>query len=52
MKDCKGEGSAVRPEREKSSDREVASRKDHGRSLWPTAKRFSCVPSMFDNLGV
>ena len=34
------------------SGRDVESRNDHGRSLWPTAKRFSCVPSMFDSLGV
>jgi hypothetical protein len=34
------------------SGRDVEARKDHGRSLWPTAKRFSCVPSMFDSQGV
>ena len=34
------------------SGRDMEVRKDHGRSLWPTAKRFSCVPSMFDSLGV
>ena len=38
--------------RGEGSGREVESRNDHGRSLWPTAKRFSCVPSMFDSLGV
>jgi hypothetical protein len=30
----------------------VESGKEHGLSLWPTAKRFSRVPSMFDSLGV
>jgi hypothetical protein len=35
-----------------NSGRDVEARKDHGRSLWPTAKRFSRVPSMFDSLGV
>jgi len=34
------------------SGRDVASRKEHGRSLWSTAKRSSRVPSMFDSLGV
>jgi hypothetical protein len=34
------------------SRRDVESQNDHGSSLWPTAKRFSRVPSMFDSLGV
>ena len=34
------------------SRRDVESQNDHGRSLWPTAKRLRRVPSMFDSLGV
>jgi hypothetical protein len=34
------------------SGRDAESREEYGRSLWPTAKRFCCVPSMFDSLGV
>jgi hypothetical protein len=42
----------VRPQQERVQARASNFDGIEGRSLWPTAKRFCCVPSMFDSLGV